>query len=147
MSYTNIKKHARQAWVDAMTASDTGFSDDFRSIQIIQEFSHVKKVQSRRILVGASAAPSLVGATQIGWIVELVIQAQSDFFKHDSTTHENILSPIEALIFTSDLATRLTNATFITQVATPLESPPDDFQDNMRITEYRLQLDCLLTGV
>ena len=145
MSYKNIKEQAKAAVQTALETSDSGFSSDFKSIQIIRSFSNSLKIDSRRITIGASAIPNIVGAVQIGWMVNVSITAISNFNKWDEDDHESICSPIEALIFSSDLATRLTNASFITQVATPAESS-DDFTDDERITEYNVELDCLLTG-
>ena len=46
----------------------------------------------------------------------------------------------------AEVDVRLTNADFVVQVATPASSD-DDFDNDERITEYHVMLECLLTGV
>ena len=147
MSYKNIREQAKAAVKARLNDTDTGFTTVFKNAQKIEEFSNIKKVQSKRVLIGASATPSIVGTTIIGYLVDVVIQVASDFLAVDSDTHESMCSQVEAFIEDTNNPTELSNADFTVQVSTPGINPDDDFQDGERISEYHLELDCFLTGV
>ena len=145
MNYTNIKKQAKAA-VLARLEADAGYTQAFKDVQKIVEFSNVKKINSKRVLIGASANPNIVGDVVIGWMVDVIIQVASDFNNVSSDEHEEICSNVEAFIEDTANTTELTNASFVVQVSTPGVSPDDDFENGERISEYHLELDCFLTG-
>jgi len=147
MSYTNIKKEAKAAVLSRLNESDTGFTAEFLSDQKIKEFSNIKSVKSKRVLIGASAQPTIVGAVVIGWLVDVVIQVASDFNKVTEVEHEAMCAAVEAFIEDKNNTTELTNSKILVQVATPGVNPADDFVDGERVSEYHLELDCLLRGV
>jgi len=146
MTHTGIIKEAKTAFISAITAAGNEFPSVFAALQVIREMDNITTIHSRRILVGGKATPEIVGAKVIGWEVDLVIQAVSHFKKWTEAQHEEVCNPIEAFILLSDLAARMTNATFKVQVATP-GVIANDFDDDERITEFHVILDCFLTGV
>lgn len=137
---------ARAAFIAALAAPDNGFEDAFTALQVIQEMSNIKKVHSRRILIGGKGTPEVVGSKIVGWEVDLIIQCLSDFNEHSETEHDEMCAPIEDFCLVEDLAARMTTAAFKVQVATP-GPVQNDFQDGERITEIHVILDCHLTGV
>lgn len=146
-THTNVLKEARQAFCTAF-AADTGFPTYVKQTQVIKAMSNIKTVQSRRVLVGGMASPEIIGASIIGWEADLVIQCVSNFNDISEDQHEEICAAVEAFICNiNDLPDLLSNTVFKVQVATPGEGPKSDFQDDERVTEYHLILNCLLTGV
>lgn len=145
--HSSILDQAKAAFVSALQAVDTDFSADFKSVQIILEMEYIEQVNSRRIVIGAEAAPEVTANSVTGWEVELIIQVVTHFKKWTRAQHNDVCAPVEALIYdVAGLPAKLTNSSFKTLVVTPAPVK-SDFQDEERITEYRVELNCLLTGV
>ena len=144
--FYTINEKVKAAFAAALAAEDTGFITDFKAIQVIQELEFVDIVNSRRIVLGAKAVPEIAGAAVIGWEVDLTVQCITHFKKWTKAQHDEICGPVEALIFDiSGLPARLTNSALKVQVATP-DPVQSDYQEEERITEYHVKLDCFLTG-